>query len=336
MNNALVIGGRKGFGRFGVNILMGLTEKDGVKPFDNVYVSSTSLDGISEINSRLNPQLKGVKISPYFYGNPANEEIQKIINENEISFVYDSSQDPTIGDTIHLVHAMSVLGLGVKFMSEKPFANTNLFGSDCFFRNFYFEYTKNRKNLKQLISMELPLASLSKSIEESCLLDDAKDVQFFWNTKKPNSTKRKISIIDNLLLHPLSLLSDEELFLSSQVLYNEDSAKIGFANKSGLNFSVSLGYGSNFRGMQINGKYFAVRDFKENGELYCSMFELPVKILENAMAYEGPGKQILPSVANPLKQSLVRAIQGKPIIDSDRAVSLQYILNETVQMLNYE
>ena len=304
MVNVLVVGSG-GFGKHYARILSS-------ESVDNVIITRTSLDSAVE-QARALQETNQTNVIGAEVSNPS--QLDKVLDEYKPFFIAIAAKDPKTGDNIHPLYTSIAAKYGI-VLCEKPFANAKGDGKSLEF----FEFDNNEK-----FGLELPYTiiynDMQKNKELYQHLLNAKNIRFAWITKGSGN-----DVIDNLALHPWSLLPPEFKIKKADVKDNGSNAKADMEyhyNNHSIRIEILLTYGGNFTGLEIDGNTIGIKRQGTTNTLVDTQLPLE-KAVE--LGNDGlDGKELL-KTENPLKQHIIAALHGKPIAGLDKAYDSQKFL----------
>lgn len=315
--NVLIVGSGK-FGKHYDRIISQLDRSN--YPIDNVIISRTSEDAAVEQAKSFEGKVVGVQIRN-------KEELDEILERYKPRFTAITAKDPNKGDDIHPDYVQSALRYG-DVLCEKPFANAKGDGNSM--RKLESINPGDNK-----LGLELPFAVVYNHIKRNKDLYqkivNADKIRFAWVTNGSGN-----DVIDNLVLHPWSLIPVEFGIPQIENVENSgDKAKISLKyNYKGESkyVEIELGYGGNFTGFEIDGKYTVgiKRKGVDNTLIYTG------SSLEEAMEKGNDGlkgKRIL-NVKNPLEQNIIASLKGEPIAGMLTIHNSQLILEMIHKKIN--
>jgi len=317
--NALVIGAG-GFGKHYARILSQLESSDLTSSIDSIIITRTSLDSAlaqaEDIQKNSQRNIIGAKISNL-------DELKDVLDKYKPAFTAVAAKDRKIGDDIHPLYVAHSIRYGI-VLCEKPFANARGDGKSLDF----FDFTKLNK-----FGLELPFFVIYNSIEQNIELYqrllNAKSIRFAWFTKGVGD-----DVIDNLILHPWSLIPSEFILTEARVEDEGSKAKLDidyYYKGRKINIEIFLIYGSNFTGFEIDGCTMGI---KREGAIN-TIIDTGLPLEKTAeLGNEGlKGKELL-AVKNPLKQHIIAALNGNPIVGLKKAYDSQLFLEIIHRYLN--
>ena len=219
--NALVVGA----GRFGINyvrILARLNDRHlpGVPRIDRLIVSRTSKSGAEAVIDRIKgrTRVSAESIIPVKVSNA--EDLQGVILAYRPGFTAIVARDPKDGDSVHSRYADIALSCGA-VLSEKPFIPATGDGASL----TTLEAIVGEKHPNPL-GLELPLAAVGQQLwllpPLRRRIENAGNIRFHWEA----AVRGDVSLVDDLVLHPWSLLPPFFRFEVKQVVQTPDKADI--------------------------------------------------------------------------------------------------------------
>lgn len=342
----LVIGGRgpKSFGRHAARILM--------QKGYNVIMSSTTQEGVEEINARGNPLLTGCLIRGTDQGDtmPGDIDLRLLLQREEIELVYDASQDRHLGDSIHVYHAVPCLDKGVPFLSEKPGCNTDERGKEAL--ALMQSWPINYSNLDQLYGKQLPMAPVGnvlmadETFAEHVLKSDD-PIKCYLVVRRPEA--EIVSIMDNIFLHTFPSLFGRHLdffFDDSQVTDFGDFAtasfyahpkKIKYKSQAPEMYECQLfvQYGGNFTGFEVDGNLVGIHRYNNQAGVPVNHPKWMVPCNPTQAMEQGNdaivGAEIVAPIPNPLELNLLASLRREPTVPYQEAVKYQQDLQDLME-----
>jgi len=341
----LVIGGR-GFGKHAVRILSG-------KGYD-VLASSTTDAGVEELNATHadNPRVEAVKIRASAQGgfvSQTKEDLDDVLDEQGIEFVYDASQDRTWGDLIHAFHAEVCLAREIPFLAEKPVCNTDELGRQQFQRMKKWGRNEAYTRLDGGFGVQLPFAVIAEELKRNemytGLVKGSERITFYWATRTPASERTTdVGIRDNLFPHTVpSFFVDDLIIDSGDVRHTstekgetvsfiafEDGPNPGRGRRKAVEVTVRMEYGGNFTGICFDdSQILAVkREGADNDTIIMAGTERDMFVMDNAGLTVRDGLKLCPTIRNPLEINLQRSIEGRPTVPYAKAIKVQYMMQD--------
>ncbi|RMF56117.1 hypothetical protein D6745_00235 [Candidatus Woesearchaeota archaeon] len=312
-----------GCGRFGKNyarILSGLAKEE-VFAIESITITRTTAEAAAKTAAELS-EATGFPIHYNLVRNRA--DLADLLSHLRPEFTAVTAKDSAEGDSIHLPYSFDALNYGI-VLCEKPLSNATGDGSSL---HQIKEWRSNPELDKTVpFSLELPMAVVSQKIMENPELADrfqnAKKIVFYWvcrGTGRPD-------VIDNLVLHPWSLIPEDYKLLNADVNDKGETAHINLGylvNGRHVNVEINLAYGGNFTGFSIDGFGIGI---KRTGVLN-EVIRLENNI-EDALCDGNDliiGKPLVDPVENPLGQHIVSSLQGKRIVGPRRTYQSQHFL----------
>ena len=321
--NAIVIGAG-GFGKHYARILSQLNGKGltGIPFIEKLIVTRTRLESAKDQAAAIRDhqaccagEVIGAEVN-----NP--RQLVELLDQYEPAFVGIAARDKAIGDEIHAVYTHHAIKYG-SVLCEKPFSNATGDGSSL----HYFDELFGHEN-RALFGLELPLAVVMENIKKNKPLREmfvnARRFEFHWET----ISTPKNYIINDLSLHPWSLIPESYRIESAEVDDQGNTAHIGlelFNAQTGNHATgeITLREGGNFRGMMLDDYSIAV---KIKGGL-IQLIELD-QSLEDAVRVGGSVRygDVLLEVHNPLEQNIIAVLRHDPLINLERTYDSQLFL----------
>ena len=321
--NALVLGvGR--FGRHHARILSQLNRKNqaDVPRIDRLIVSCTGMERARQAATVLRRD-RGVSVSDIIPVVIAHAwELKEVMARYSPRFVAITARDKTRGDTIHGDYARIALQYGM-VLCEKPFASATGNGTSLI-------------PLKKLTAdpkadgfgLELPMAVAFKELRRLPNLYQrllkARLIRFYWH----GPTRTNTELIDDLVLHPWSLLPED---LEAQLIKVDSQPKQAFIHLQLLNPAtrkkavcfIALYRGGTFRAIEFEDITVSFRVNAGDVEL----FQLATTPNQPNEEYNSQGTPLL-TVENPVEQHIVNALKRKPIVGLERTYRSQFFLEK--------
>lgn len=329
--NALVVGSGSfvtnphGFGRYYASIL---ASRDDV---DRLILTRTTMEGADETADYVR-HLKTCKAKEVIGAEVHDEQsLKRALEFYKPSFIAIVAKDKDIANDIHHPYTLLALDYG-DVLCEKPYVNARgQYGSMFMVKQLEDKLEKLKG--KHTFGMELPLAVIAKHIWDEELLkrfETAKRLDFHWNVKGSKS-----DIIDNLVLHPWSLIpGDYKIKVEySELLRDGQEAFIKLllynpGKKHKVKCEITLKYGGNFTGFAIDDYVIGLkRQGAINTVLHLGndtmTLERAAEIGNDALK----GKELL-TVDNPLEQHIASIINKQPIAGIGVTLRSQQLLEE--------
>ena len=252
------------------------------------------------------------------------EDVRNLLREFHPGLTAITAKDKELGDTIHALYAAEAIKYGA-VLCEKPFCNANGDGTSL----EYFQKIKTGHNWDRF-GLELPLAVVAgemlKIKDLRNLLLNANKFEFIWQARD----RGEHNIIDDLVLHPWSLIPPQFKATQIDVLDKGDQAdiriKLQNAYKRGsATCRILLRAGGSYRGMGVDDVAIRVLNVGGLTKLVRVNGCLDASVRCQDKPVEG---DILLQVSNPLEQHIVAALRHKPIIGMARAYDSQLFLEQ--------
>ncbi len=309
----LVIG--TGFGKHYDRIISQINQDSqypGVK-VNKLIVTKTDLVEAQEFAAAL--VTKGIEIEIIGAQISKESDLDAIMNQYSPTFVAIAAQDKETGDNIHRTYAEIALKYDCTkaVLVEKPFMNAN---GD---RRSLEAIMNLHSTARGRLGVELPHYFMGREMQKheeiSGLLKNAKELEFYWGTKGNNP-----NIIDDLALHPWSLLPDFYKLKSASYTHLSNDYTLVEAVYSyhdrDINVKMHLMHkDKNFNGIKIDNRNFViVIDLLNNNNLVEIEERLsPRSETINSHAKGAP----LIIVENPLKKHIYQALSGNIVCGYD-------------------
>jgi hypothetical protein len=259
------------------------------------------------------------------------KDVRNLLHKFHPGLTAITAKDKELGDTIHALYAGEAIDYGA-VLCEKPFCNANGDGSSL----KYFQKIKNGHN-RQRFGLELPLAVVAEEMLKTeglrNLLLNASKFEFNWQARDRGEN----NIIDDLALHPWSLIPPPYKATQIDALDNGDRADIRIKLKNAHNLAsatcrIRLKAGGSYRGMKIDD--VAIRFLNIGGLIKLIRMNggSDTSILDSDKPVEG---DILLQVNNPLEQHIVAALRHTPIVGMARAFDSQLFLEQVHGFRSY-
>lgn len=323
--SVLVLGAGE-FGRYYVDILARLNNRKlpDVPQIGRLVVTRTHLESAERLADSLRKtsncavdEVVGAKAS-------CLEDVRNLLQDHQPGLTAIAARDEEQGDTIHAFYAGLALNHGA-VLCEKPFANATGDGASL----KYFKKLRDSHNAG-LFGLELPLAVAAEKMQKvrdlRILLLNASKFEFIWHARDRGDH----NIIDDLVLHPWSLIPP--LFKATQmdVLDKGDQADIRFSlynssRREAATCRILLRAGGNYRAMMVDD--LAIRILNVNGLTKLVRVDGPLDA--SMTGQDGPveGDDLL-RVDNPLEQHILAVLRHNPIVGFSRAYESQLFLEK--------
>jgi len=321
--NVLVVGAG-GFGKHYARILSQLNGKGltGISFIDKLIVTRTQLESAKDLAESIrNHQACSVG---EVIGAEVNDprQLVELLNQYEPVFIGIAARDKTVGDEIHAAYSQHAIKYGA-VLCEKPFSNAAGDGSSL----RYFDELFGHEN-RALFGLELPLAVVMENIKKNKTLRDmfvnARRFEFHWET----IATPKNYIINDLSLHPWSLIPENYRIESVEKDDRGSLARInlrlfGPATGRRATCGMTLREGGSFRGMKLDDRSIAVKIL--GGLIKLIELDHPLEDAAQAGAAVKYG-DVLMEVQNPLEQNIISVLRRDPLINLERTYNSQLFL----------
>lgn len=307
--NAIVVGAGK-FGRHYVRILSRLNAEShlGIPPINRLIITRTKRSA-AESMARQMMRDPLCRVSEVIGTRVRNaRELEDLARSFAPVFICITARDPAAGDDIHAAYTLAALPWG-PVLCEKPFCHAAGDGQSLS-RLQALEAAAGPSRF----GLELPMAVVARHIRRSPavapLWRRPRHMVFLWQIPAPG----KVDILDDLALHPWSLLPAD---------YRIDTvaaAAAGSARRIELTLvhakhgdacecRIMLQPGGTFRKVTVDGSAIGIHREKDAVEL------IPI---DRGPATNGRARREAPllRVDNPLKENIVALLRGKPLIDA--------------------
>ncbi|MBW2193252.1 MAG: hypothetical protein JRF27_05630, partial [Deltaproteobacteria bacterium] len=250
------------------------------------------------------------------------DHLIELLKKYRPQFTGIAALDKDIGDTIHAIYTAHALKYG-PVLCEKPFSNAAGDGDSLAYFEGLFKYDN-----AALFGLELPMAVVMRDMmqnrELESLLTKAKHFEFRWETMVSSSS----NIINDLALHPWSLIPEHYTIRSADVDDRTTKADVTlhlYNEISGLNATckMALRAGGTFRGMSIDGHAIVIRS--EGTTLKLIEINTPLEAAASSGDPDCSGPVLL-TVDNPLKQNILAVLRKDPLVKLKRAYASQLFL----------
>jgi len=320
--NALVVGcGR--FGRNYATILAGLGHSESRDEIDSIIITRRYLTDAMNQAAKIHVGA-GAPIIGEIVSNVG--ELETVLQKYNPGFIAIAAKDPTIKDNIHPPYAAAAIKYGT-VLCEKPFS-----GAEGDGKSLAPFMGPNDSELSNPFGLELPMAVIYDQMKQDESLYqrllNGKKIQFAWVTggSRPGARDRT-DIVDNLSLHPWSLIPEEFEMKSIDVNDRGNEAEITLGYRydgRDVPVEIIMRYGGNFTGFEVDGKVIGLkRAGPVNTLVDMGGISLDTAIAQGNDNIEGEN---LFSVDNPLKLHIIAALNGKPIVGLDRTYRSQLFL----------
>ena len=322
---ALVVGAG-GFGTHHARILACLDYKaePDLPVIDTLAVSRTTLKAAELLAESLSrdDRCTAARIVPVHIDSIS--ELRRVLAEMSPQFISICARDRKEGDTVHASYARAALPFG-SVLCEKPFSEATGDGrSSALCRALFEEENAER------FGLELPLAVVVRKMLNNDQIrkrfDRAKQVKILWAADIP----RKHMIVNDLALHPWSLLYPVFDIAVSHVENNKPSARIDIGLKhrrSGrqIDGRIVLAGSGNLRGIEMDGTTIVFEVTAEGMNLVQT--EESLNQIARMTGGRIPGEVIL-RVENPLKQNILAALRQQPLVGLEDTCAAQLFLEK--------
>ncbi|MBT3304658.1 hypothetical protein HN592_02110 [Candidatus Woesearchaeota archaeon] len=341
MNKVLILGGRgpKSFGRHAARILM----QKGYR----VFMSSTTQEGVNEINARDNPKLEGCLVRGSDHGDITIglNDLHCILERDNPALVYDASQDRFLGDSIHVHHGIVCLLNGTPFLSEKPLCNTDNYGQQKLRELQQLNYPDQER----LFGTHLPMVLVGDALMEDEVFAEqvlqADKIGCYWVTR--GNTQGKVPIIDNLFLHTFPSLFGRHLDFDFEDAEVEERGDWGHAAFYAtlrdivyesqvpriITCELHVQYGGNFTGFEFDGNLVGLHQYLKEGVPVVHPKWIVPCCPTTAMEQGNDGiigSQIVAPISNPLEYTLEMSLRREPVVPLSESIRYQQNLQEVV------
>ena len=323
---SVIVLGAGGFGRYYIDILARLNSRKlpKVPQIGRLVVTRTHIesaerlaDSVRKTSSCAVEEVVGAKVSSL-------EDVCDLLQDHQPGLTAIAARDKDQGDTIHAPYAMQALNHGA-VLCEKPFTNANGDGDSL----KYFQKIRNSHNAG-LFGLELPLAVTAKKMQNvknlRTLLLNARKFEFIWHARDRGDH----NIIDDLVLHPWSLIPPQFKATQMDVLDKGDQADIRFSlssssRREAATCRILLRAGGNYRAMMVDD--LAIRFLNVDGLTKLVRVNGPLDASVAGQDKTVEGDDLL-QVDNPLEKHIVAVLRHNPIVDLCRAFESQLFLEK--------
>ena len=323
---SVIVLGAGEFGRYYVDILARLNSRKlpNVPQIGRLVVTRTHLESAERLADSVRKtsrctveEVVGAKVS-------CLEDVRDLLQDQQPGLTAIVARDKDQGDTIHALYAGQALNHGA-VLCEKPFANATGDGASL----KYFQELKNSHNAG-LFGLELPLAVTAKKMQKvgdlRTLLLNANKFEFIWHARDRGDH----NIIDDLVLHPWSLIPPQFKATQMDVLDKGDQADIRFSlynscRRKAATCRILLRAGGNFRAMMVDD--LAIRILNVDGFTKLVRVNGPLDASATGQDEPAEGDDLL-RVDNPLEKHIVAVLRHNPIVDLSRAFESQLFLEK--------
>ncbi len=307
---ALLIGAGA-FGKHYVRILSRLN----AKKIPNIPVIKTLVLTRTDLN-RARESAEGVMADPR---NAADEivgvkaadidDVKILLEQHRPQFIAVAARDPVLGDSIHVRYVKAAAPYG-NVLCEKPFANATGDGSSL----AVLKDLIDQGPMENAAALELPYAAVRRRMTEipffRNLFDSPKHIVFRWEAGR----KIKKGLIDDLILHPWSLLPEGRIAHRMEVEDSGSRARIRMrvgspGLQTGFSCEIRLASGRGFRGMTIDGAHIGFLSLGTGVEAVLLDEPFP----ETQPYPERPSGKTILRVENPLEQNIIAVLQNQPL-----------------------
>lgn len=322
----VVVVGVGGFGRHYARILSALNRENpaGVPQIDRLIITTTEIEKARRLARDLQPQSSCEVIGVSVYN---LESLRRVLDSYKPVFTGIAAKDSEQGDRIHVPYSSAALEYGIA-LCEKPFTNASGDGKSL----EEIEAIKEKLGGERLgeFGLELPFAVVGKKVVENPLLqrilETTSKMNFYWSSKGTEHG----NLVDDLALHPWSLIPYHYQSRSKgvDIDYERKKAVITLElndTKTGrkIDCKMILGYDGKFAGIDLDD--FAV-GIKSEGATN-RLIKLGITLEEAARIGNDSitGEELL-VVHNPLKENILASLRGQPTVGSDRVRQSQLFL----------
>lgn len=321
--NALVVGAG-GFGTHHARILACLDYQvdKAIPVIDTLAVSRTTMKAAEAIAESLlqDKRCTASRIVPVQIDGLGS--LQDVLAKLSPQFISICARDRQAGDTVHALYTRATLPYGT-VLCEKPFSEATGDGRSLALCQALAE----EKNARRF-GLELPIAVVTREMlnhdQIRDRLDRAKQVKILWAA----DIQRKQMLVNDLALHPWSLLYPVLDISVSRVENSEHDARIDLGLKhrrSGrqIDGRIVLASSGNCRGMEIDDMTIVFEKSDEGVNLIRSV--QPLDAVARSAGDRIAGQTIF-QVDNPLKQNILAALRQQPLVGFEDTCAAQFFL----------
>lgn len=308
MATALVVGSR-GFGKHYARILAEVAAEFDI---ERIILTRTDPSVVAELNAKADGTL-------FHHAVVRNQaELCAVLEEYQPTFTGITAKDPVMGDDIHPGYVAKALRNGA-VLCEKPFSNATGDGSSP------------RKVVvpdNHPFGLELPFAVVQERMRTHEGVYDrllgAEHITYVWNTNGSGN-----DIIDNLALHPWSLIPSEFSLQAIHVHQESPTQTRLYAeythNGRPVGVDIVLAYvdpSKRFLGFEIDSKGFMIEIDGVKNTLQETSGSLQ-DVWAGSVT-----RHALFTVENPLRQHIVACLRGQPLVGVRRTFESQLFLEQ--------
>ena len=321
--NALVLGAGR-FGRHYVRILAQLNSRQyaALPQIAKLIVTRTTQAGAREVVDTVENGLQSSVEAVIAEKVADDEDLNRLLKRYRPGFIAIAARDRTAGDSIHGRYARIALSYGA-VLCEKPFMPARGDGA-----SLAALQSLKAKQYPHRLGLELPMAVVDKQMRKdpdiAKALHNSGSIRFIWES----AVRGSVDLVDDLVLHPWSLLASEYDVRFTNILNRGNRADIQLQLTSldaerRLPCSIQLAKGGQRRCMSLDNMTLV---FKSDGP-WVRVFEAdgPLKESTARQSLMKSAREVL-AVYNPIEQHIVATLQHHPIIGLDRIAKSQLLL----------
>lgn len=321
--NVLVLGAGR-FGRNYVRILAQLNFRQfpGVPRIDQLVITRTTIQGAQEFARQIRDQVQvsAGAIVPEKVSNCT--ELGQVLKRYHPALTAIVARDKKDGDAIHSRYAAIALAYGA-VLSEKPFFPAIGDGTSLEVLAAIADH-----NYANPLGLELPMAVVGQQLWQIPLfrraIEKAGSIRFHWEA----AVRGAVSLVDDLVLHPWSLLppiyrirvegiSETRKRADIQLLLTH--RKLGHS----LPCHVHLVKGDRLRWMAID--QMTLTFTSQERWMRVTQIDQPFNSQGSVADWLNSGREVL-AIDNPLEQHIVAMLKRRPLIGFEQISRSQRLL----------
>ena len=319
--NAMVVGvGR--FGKHHARILSQLNRRNqsNIPRIDRLIVSCTGMDQARQAAAALkrDHRIAVSDIVPTVIRDVS--DFNNVLSTYSPRFIAITARDKTKGDAIHADYALTAIKHG-GVLCEKPFSSADGNGSSL----IPLEKLMTSPHANGF-GLELPMAVVFNELkllpEIYQRLSNTRSIRFYWH----GPTRTNLELVDDLALHPWSLLPEDLEARIIEVVSESKRAVIRLQlrypeSHRHTDCLMTLYRGGTFRAIECRDLTVSFRINAGNVDI----IQLPTTPNQHSADNE-TREVLLRTVENPLEHHIISVLRQKPIVGLERTYRSQYFL----------
>lgn len=321
--NALVLGAGR-FGRHYVRILAQLNSRHytDVPRIGKLIVTRTTQAGARDVVNAIDTGTRKSVEAVIAEKVADAQDLKRLLERHRPGFIAIVARDRVTGDSIHARYARIALSHGA-VLCEKPFMPATGDGASLAALK-----SIKAETCPHPLGLELPMAAVAHQIQRDPYIaraaNKAGSIRFVWES----AVRGAVDLVDDLVLHPWSMLAPEYDICVTNILKRETRADIQLQlthrhNGHRLPCNIQLAKGGHQRYMILDDVTLV---FRSDGP-WVRVFQVESPALDSAALQPKmeSAREVL-AVYNPIEQHIVAMLRRHPIIGLDRIIQSQLLL----------